>query len=91
MLDFGPVVTDGAFRLLHADCDAWQLIPLPASRPFRAEIRLDSFGAKRTKVKTVECIDPFHSFAKTPEWKQENDTLHLSCDALSFGYRIVFD
>ena len=91
MLDFGPVATDGAFRLLQADRKVWQLIPLPASRPFRAEIRLASFGAKRAKVKAVECVDPFHSFAKKPEWKQDADTLHLSCDALSFGYRIVFE
>ena len=91
MLDFGPVITDGAFRLLHADRDTWQLIPLPASRPFRAEIRLASVGAKRAKVKAVECIDPFHIFAKTPEWKQDGDTLHCSCDALSFGYLFVFE
>ena len=91
MLDFGPVVTDGAFRLLHADSEAWQLIPLPASRPFRAEIRLAAFGAKRAKVKAVERIDPFHSFAKTPEWKQEGETIRLACDGRSFAYRIVFD
>ncbi len=91
LLDFGPVVTDGAFRLLHVDRRAWTLIPLPASRPFRADIRLSSFGAKRAPVKAVERLDPFYAFAKQPEWRQEGDTLHLSLDALSFGYRIVFE
>jgi hypothetical protein len=33
MLDFGPLATDGAFRLLHGDRRAWQLIPLPGSNP----------------------------------------------------------
>ena len=91
MLDFGPVVTDGAFRLLHAGHDAWQLIPLPASRPFRAEIRLAALGMKRATVKALERIDPVFPAAKQPDWHQEGDTLYLSCDALSFGYRIVFD
>jgi hypothetical protein len=91
LLDFGPVLTDGAFRLLHADRAAWQLIPLPASRPFRADIRLSSLGAKRATVKAVERVDPFYAFAKQPEWNQDGDTLHLACDALSFGYRIVFE
>ena len=74
MLDFGPVITDGAFRLLHTNRKAWQLIPLPANRPFRTEIRLASFGAKRTTVKTVECLDPLFAFAKKPEWKQDGNT-----------------
>jgi len=91
MLNFGPVVTDGAFRLLHADRTIWQLIPLPGSRPLHAEIRLASFGAKHATVKAVECLDPLTAFSKSPAWKQEGDTLRLSCDGLSFGYRITFN
>jgi len=91
MLDFGAVATDGAFRLLHGERGAWQLVPLPASRPLRADIRLAAFGAKRAVVKSVEPVDPLFPFAKRPEWKQDGDVLHLSCDALSFGYRIAFE
>jgi hypothetical protein len=91
MLDFGPLATDGAFRLLHGDPHAWQLIPLPASRPFRAELRLASLGKRRAKVKAVEKVDPFNAYAKEPEWTQDNDLLRLACDGRSFGYRIVFE
>ncbi len=90
MLDFGPVVTDGAFRLLHADRKAWQLIPLPGSNPFCAEIKLAELGAGRTKVKTVEKIDPFNATAKDPEWNQDGSRVRLSCDGQSFAYRLVF-
>jgi hypothetical protein len=91
ILDFGPLATNGAFRLLHADRKTWQLIPLPGSNPFKAEIRLAEFGAKRAKVKAIEKIDPFNAAAKDPEWKQEGDRLHLSCDGQSFAYRVVFE
>ena len=91
VIDFGPLATNGAFRLLHADRKAWQLIPLPGSNPFKAEIRLAEFGAKRAKVKSIEKIDPFNAAAKDPEWKQEGDRLHLSCDGQSFAYRVVFE
>ena len=89
MLDFGPVVTDGAFRLTHANHKAWLIVPLPASRPFHAELRMTVLDQSGSTIAAVERIDPRHSCAKDPEWRQEGDVLHLSCDALSFGYRIV--
>ncbi len=91
MLDFGPLVTDGAFRLQHDSRKAWQLVPLPASRPFRAEIRLASFCKGRAKVKAVEKLDPLNAAAKEPEWTQDGEVLRLGCDGQSFGYRIVFE
>ncbi|MDD4017401.1 MAG: hypothetical protein PHV28_05600 [Kiritimatiellae bacterium] len=90
MLDFGPLVTDGAFRLLHGGRRAWRLIPLPGSHAFRAEIRLAELGAARAEVKTVETDGPFTAAAKAPEWSQDGATLRLACDGLSFAYRIVF-
>ncbi len=90
MLDFGPIVTDGAFRLVHERRGEWQLIPLPGSQAFRATVDLAAFGKKRGQVKAVESIDPLHAAAKPAEWGQEGTSLHLSCDGQSFGYRIVF-
>jgi len=90
MLDFGPLVTDGAFRLEHDSRRVWRLLPLPGSNPFRAEIRLAELGARRAKVRAVEKIDPFHDAAKDAEWTQDGTTLRLACDGESFGYRIVF-
>jgi len=91
MLDFGPLVTDGAFRLLHGERKAWQLIPLPGGGPFRAEIRLEAFGAKRAKVKAVAKMDAINAAAQEPVWAQDGATLRLSGDGQSFGYRIVFE
>ncbi len=91
MLDFGPVITDGAFRLLHGDRRAWRLVPLPGSRPFRAAIRLDALDAAHKKVKAVEPLDPFFPPAAPVEWHQDGAALRLACDARAFGYRIVFE
>jgi hypothetical protein len=91
MLDFGPVATDGAFRLLHAGRKAWQLVPLPGSNPFRAEIKLAELGSRRAKVKAVEKIDPNNAAAQEPEWTQDGATLRLACDGQSFAYRVLFD
>ena len=100
VLDFGPLATDGAFRLLHpkrgawqlfAEKPAWQLIPLPGSKPFRAEIRLAAFGEEKAQVKTIEKVDPFDAAAKDPLWIQDGDVLHLECDGRSFAYRIAFE
>ena len=90
MLDFGPLVTDGAFRLLHASRRAWQLLPLPGSNPFRAELRLERLGQGRAKVKAVTRVDPLHPAAQEPEWTQDGALLRLSCDGQSFAYRIEF-
>jgi hypothetical protein len=91
MLDFGPLVTDGAFRLLHAERKVWQLIPLPGSNAFRVEVRLAEFGAKRARVKTVEAVAPDNAAAKAPEWSQDGSLLRVACDGQSFAYRITFD
>ena len=91
MLDFGPLVTDGAFRLVHDNRKAWQLVPLPGANPFRAEIKLVEFGSKRAKVRAVEKVEPFNAAAKDPEWKQDGTTLRLACDGQSFAYRLLFE
>ncbi|MCF7849680.1 MAG: hypothetical protein K9M45_12585, partial [Kiritimatiellales bacterium] len=90
MLDFGAVVTDGAFRLIHAEQQAWQLIPLPGSNPFRAELRLDKLEAEGRRVRMIECIDPASASFLVPKWSQDGDTVTLSCDGQSFAYRIIF-
>ena len=91
MLDFGPIVTDGAFRLVHSGTHDWQLIPLPGSRAFRAEIRLDKLANGQAKVKTIEAISPVDETGDLPQWTQEGSRLRLTAEARSFGYRIVFE
>ena len=91
MLDFGGVATDGAFRLLHGKGKEWTLIPLPGSRPFKADLSLQALGAPgKRKVKAIEMID-----SRTPDnidWAQDGQTLRIrSCNARSFAYKIIFE
>ena len=90
MIDFGPLISDGAFLLQHADRSEWKLVPLPSNRPFRVKIRLSEFGAEKRAVKSVEMIDPLCEVAKEPQWGQKDGWLDISCDSLSFGYRILW-
>jgi hypothetical protein len=91
MLGFGPLITDGAFRLLHGNRREWTLIPLPGSNPFKTDIDLAAFGATRAKVKAVEKTDPFHAAAANATWTRDGATLRLACDGQSIAYRIVFE
>ena len=44
LVDFGPVVTNGAFRLLHPREGEWLLVPLPGSIGFEARLDLAALG-----------------------------------------------
>lgn len=90
MLDFGPVVTDGAFRLMYSKPGAWELIPLPGSKSFRAELYLAKLSAKARRVKRIECVESSSASAQAPKWSQDGDMVKLSCDGQSFAYRIEF-
>ena len=88
-VDFGPIATDGAFRL---DCrgKTWSLRPLPGSYPFLAKLDLSALGA-RGRVSRVEfsrVAEP-SSFAAV-EWRMSGRILELPVDGEPGVYRIVF-
>ena len=92
LIDFGPLVTDGAFRLDHPKRGTWRLVPLPGSLPFEARLRLDRLGAREgARVTAVECIDPFGPETKQAAVVQREHELELRADGLCFGYRIGFE
>jgi hypothetical protein len=88
--DFGPLATDGAFRLRHDRGDFWELVPLPGSLPFRAELSLAKLGAPGATVREVGMSGPLRADARPPRWSQDGDTLRLACDGAAFACRIVF-
>ncbi len=90
MIDFGPLLTDGAFRLIHSGRKQWQVIPLPGSQPFNTAIRLDAFGLQSATVVSVAKHEPLHTSASDPEWQVSEEVLHIKCDAQSFSYLINF-
>lgn len=87
-MDFGGIVTDGSFRFDFAS-DTWQIVPLPGSLKFTAEIDIAVFGAAGRTVAAVAAIDAAPC-ADAPVWKQTGTKLALSADAQAFAYRIVF-
>lgn len=87
MLDFGPVVTNGAFRLLYTG-DDWRLLPLQGSLAFRAELRLNQLGATGKRVTAVEGLSQDGQKQSDEEFVQEGDTLRLDLSAEAFSYRI---
>ncbi len=56
VLDFGPVATNGAFRLRH-DGRTWDLTLLPGSAAATVSLRLDRLGAAGRKVKAITQLD----------------------------------
>lgn len=100
-ISFAGVKTDGSFRLLRPMVcaggvsgifgakkpGAWQIVPLPHSDGFSAEIDLAAFGAANAKVAAVEAVDA-EAGAAAPTWSQNGTTLTISCDARAFAYVI---
>jgi hypothetical protein len=56
VVDFGPVATNGAFRLRHRGED-WELTPLPGSLAFAVTLHLDRLGAAGKRVESVTAVD----------------------------------
>ena len=87
-VDFGGVVTDGAFNLEFRP-EEIVLTPLPGSLPFRARIDLGKFGFAGCKVKALEPVDPWIG-SNPPRWQQDGDVVTLAADACAFAYRLAF-
>lgn len=91
MLDFGPLTTDGAFRLIHNNRKSWTLIPLPGGYKFRATLKLAELTKKPGKVKRITKVNPLVATAQDPSYTQHNTELSLQCDSQSFAYQIEFE
>ncbi|MDD4102403.1 MAG: hypothetical protein PHU80_07195 [Kiritimatiellae bacterium] len=90
VIDFGPLATDGALRLIHKVRRQWQIIPLPDSSPFNTEIKLEAFGKRNASVVSVTMHEPLDDSAAEPEWRVSQGVLHIKCDARSFSYIVDF-
>ena len=88
MVDFGGVVTDGAFQIA---CGPSEIVvtPLPGSLPFRARIALGAFGATGRQIVALEPVEPWIGAAPS-RWQQEGDAVSFEVDARAFAYRLVF-
>ncbi len=84
-VDFGGIVTDGAFRFTYPD---WTITPLPGVGRFTAEIDLARFGGGNAKIVALEQVDGM-KYASPPTWRQEGDRVFISCNAKAFAYRLA--
>ncbi|MBI5396468.1 MAG: hypothetical protein HZA91_14330, partial [Verrucomicrobia bacterium] len=89
VVDFGPVATNGAFRLRYAGA-GMELTPLPSSQPFRVELRLDRLGATETKAQHVSALDIEGKTLDPVAFTQDGPTLRFAADGKAFRYLIRF-
>jgi hypothetical protein len=87
-LDFGPVITAGAFRLDATKPSEWVLTPLPDSLPFGVEIKLDQLAAAGAKVTRVQPQDETGKELDAARFEQAGDRLRFQTAADVFAYRI---
>lgn len=88
-VDFGPVVTTGAFRLSHRDAE-WELVPLPSSGAFQVELRLDRLSARGRKVTGITAVDLAGKEIGTALFQQQGETVRFTTSAAPFAYRLRF-
>jgi hypothetical protein len=89
MIDFGPVATNGAFRLIHGEKN-WQLIPLPNSAAFQVELHLNQLNASGQKVQTITVINPDGKSGEQVKFSQDGQTVHFETSADVFAYEVSF-
>jgi hypothetical protein len=87
VVDFGPVATNGAFRLRHG-AGEMELTPLPSSPPFQATLRLGQLGAAGRKVARVVTLGSDGKPSGEQTFRQDGDALQLAHDGKAFAYRI---
>jgi hypothetical protein len=88
MVDFGPAVTNGAFRL-QTNRAAWQLIPLPGSPAFEVKLRLDQLNAAGRKVGAITVVDADGNVVGSPvRFRQDGQAVDFETVGKAFGYRI---
>ena len=84
LIDFGPIMTNGAFRLLKMDR---LVIPLPDSADFEVIFNLDKLGYPA--IQRVEALDEQHQIIKEMEIHTQEELLHFTGEQGIFAYRLV--
>ncbi len=89
VIDFGPVATNGAFRLVLVD-GALVLTPLPEQPP--AEVRLDLAklfeGRGPERISRIVALDEDEQPGDESKFEQADSTVSFSTDGEAFAYRL---
>ena len=90
-VDFGPAVTEGAFRC-ERDGATLVVTPLPDLGPFSIALRPDKLGiAGARSVRSAHAIDTGGSNTRPLAYEQDGDILMFRTQRGEFAYRIEFE
>ena len=89
-VDFGPVRTNGAFRLTWGD-EAMTLTPLPAEGKFTVEIGVSKvLGRDIAAIKKVMALDDDGKTMGRTEFSYADGRLSFKADGKAFAYRVTW-
>jgi len=89
-VDFGPVRTNGAFRLTWGD-EAMTLTPLPAEGAFPVEIFVRRLlGNDKAKIESVTALDETGNTMGAIEFTFTEGKLSFKPDGRAFAYRVIW-
>ncbi len=86
-VDFGPVVTNGAFRLHYRAAD-WEIIPLPSSSTFETTIRLDRLDGNARRVQSLTAVDIGGNSLGPTSFQQMGSSVRFVTSERPFAYRL---
>ncbi|KPL12098.1 hypothetical protein AMJ85_01970 [candidate division BRC1 bacterium SM23_51] len=90
VIDFGPVATNGAFRLLR-DGDAWRILVLPGCPSSEIRLRPQKIaGREGVRIEKIEKLTPDGTAAGAVSFKQVAGAIVFETAAGDFGYRITW-
>lgn len=87
-IDFGPVMTDGAFRCRIRN-GAIVVTPLPEIEPFTVEMRLGKlFGGVTAEVESVVAVDANGKHVRNVEFEREGNLVRFKTRSGEFDYHL---
>ena len=88
-IDFGPVVTEGAFRC-QLNKNTIVVTPLPGLEPFTVTLRTDKLtGTKGKQAASVTAIDANSKNIRSVEFDAQNTQIQFQTRKNEFAYKIV--
>ncbi len=87
LIDFGPVATSGAFRLVYSG-NVWELIPLPGSPAFPVELQLDKLNARGQKIQALTAIGLDGKPVGPGSFQQNGNRVQFTTAAKVFAYQL---
>ena len=88
ILDFGPLQTNSACRLLYGQ-QPWKLLMMPGSASATVILKLDPLGAKGKQIASLEELTVEGQVKGPGQFRQQGDTVVISTGVQPYGYRIT--